>query len=138
MSGLAFDKNFYSALIHNTRLKALTEDRIFNTARPEIDDEEDRIPYIIITNEGVSNESETKDFEFESSTDLVTITVLIVMPSRESLAEISEMVRDTIATQAKDWEGLLDYQFGAGPVQFDSMKPCHFVQFTYRCEVENL
>lgn len=136
---LATDKFFIEALSNSDVVTSAFEGRIFDTARPEIDEEEDKIPYLIVTNEGVQNITESKDDVGESDTDNVTISVLVVATDRQHLAELSQLIRTTLrnAIEATD-EEILDYTFSAGPVQYDGMKPCHFVTLTYQCETENL
>lgn len=145
MTALTIDSFFYNALRSSASVMDATSGRIFNPARPEIDEEEDLVPYIIISNEGVQNDQGTKDDSFESDYDTATVKVLICADDRETLGELSELVRDTIVEYARQEEedpmqigsGLTGYHFSSGPVQFDAMKPCCFVEFSYSCETYN-
>lgn len=141
---LITDKFFYDALCNNADLKEVTKGRIFNTARPEIDEDEDKIPYTIIQNMGTQEHNLTKDGD---TTDHDTITILVVAETREDLGNITTLIRETIkdAIDALDYEdgiesgyNLLDYTFSAGPIQYDGMKPCHFQELTWVCETENI
>lgn len=133
---LTFDKHFYESLSQDAYIKALTDGRIFNPARPVIDEEDDKIPYIIITNDGGSNQEESKDCELEGTRDNVTISVLCVASDRKKLADLIQKVRDVIRISAEDWPRLLQYSLSAGSVQFDPSKPCQYQTLTYQCEIE--
>lgn len=136
---LATDKFFIEALFASHAVKTAFEGRIFDTARPEIDEEEDKIPYLIVTNEGVQNVTESKDDVGESDTDNVTISVLVVATDRQHLAELSQLIRTTLRNAiTEDDNEIIDYSFSAGAIQYDGMKPCHFVTLNYQCETENL
>lgn len=135
---LATDKFFIEALSNSEVVTSAFEGRIFDTARPEIDEEEDKIPYLIVTNEGVQNVTESKDDVCESDTDNVTISVLVVGRDRQDLADLSQCVRNCLREAiTEDEDEILDYTFTAGPVQYDDMKPCHFVTLNYNCVTEN-
>lgn len=136
---LATDKFFIDALVSSEAVLAAFEGRIFDTARPEIDEQEDKIPYLIVTNEGVQNVTESKDDVGESDTDNVTISVLVVGRDRQDLADLSQCVRNCLrdAITDEDCDEIIDYTFTAGSVQYDGMKPCHFVTLNYQCETTN-
>lgn len=141
---LVTDKFFYDALRNNADVIEVTEGRIFNTARPEIDEKVDKIPYIIIQNMGTQEQNLTKD---EDTTDSDTITILVVAETREGLGDMATLIRKTIkdAMDELDYDdgvesgyNMLDYTFSAGAVLYDSMKPCHYQELTWICETENL
>lgn len=141
---LITDKFFYDALRNNADVIEVTEGRIFNTARPEIDEEEDKIPYIIIQNMGTQEQNLTKDGD---TTDNDTITILVVAETREELGDITTLIRQTIkeAMDELDYDdgeklgyNMLDYTFSAGAVMYDFTKPCHYQELTWVCETENL
>lgn len=132
---LTFDKNFYRAIHGDDELNAMTSERIYNPARPEIDDAEDKVPYIIISNEGGRNIDETKDFSNEGKTDAVTISVLCVADDRDSLAWMTQRVRNVIREASGAWNRLQDYSLSTGPVEMDPFKPCHYQTLAYQCEI---
>lgn len=134
---LITDKFFFDALRSDSSLCTLLDGRIFNPARATIDEEEDRVPYIIITLDSVQNDQGTKD-DVESATDTATVSILCVGTNREQLATLTQAVR----TRCKEYywahrEDALspyDWQFSAGPVQYDPMKPCVYQTLTYQCD----
>lgn len=135
---LTTDKLFYDALREDMYILGATQGRIYNTVYPEVETGDDKIPYIIIAHEGVQNQSESKDMPGEGSVDIETISVLIVAGEhdRGPLAELAQQVRNCIKEAAADWD-IYDYSFSAGPVQYDTDKPCYYQTFTYVCETPN-
>ena len=67
--------------LRSETVETLVEHRIFNTMRPEYDEQEDKIPYIIVTYEGMNNDNETKD-SIEGDEDVERVNVLIVAQDR--------------------------------------------------------
>lgn len=139
---LNIDQFFYHALRSNADIIEVTDGRIFNTGRSEVDETEDRIPYIIITFDGASADTYGKDDRCaELST--ATVSVLCVGDEREDLAELTEMVHDTIrqAMEETDFYEHDGWSFviesctpTASAVQMDEMKPCYYQTLTYNCD----
>lgn len=136
---LTTDRFFYRVLAEST-VHEMTDGRIFNPARTTIDEEQDRIPYVIITFESLENQNESKDDDMEGPEDRVIIGVLCVAEDRESLANLAVAVRDAIYGYYQDLAGESyedapqEYQFSAKEVQYDPGKPCCFQQLLYTCE----
>lgn len=135
---LTTDKLFYEALKTATPILQMTGGRIFNTVYPEVAEDKDEIPYIIIAHDGVQNRTDSKDDIGEGSTDIETISILIVAGDRERspLATLAQLVRSRIRQAANQWD-IYDYTFSAGPVQYDMYKPCYYQTLTYVCETPN-
>lgn len=138
---LSTDRFFYDALRNDSDIIATTGGRIFNPGREDIDEEEDKIPYIILSLDGVQNEhADNKDECGEGLVDSDTISVLVVAENRNKLANLANTVRNVLH-QALDefWDedvelygfSIFDYSFSAGPVQLDASKPCCFQTLTY-------
>lgn len=96
--GFATDKLFYEILSADVELAALVGDRIYNTAitKPDFEAENEPVPYIIITFDGLNNDDSTKDDPYEGDTDIVQIGITIAADTREQLATIEQHVRQTI------------------------------------------
>lgn len=138
---LVIDKFFYSALFSSERLYELTHSRIYNTARPEKDETEDVVPYIILTYEGMTNASDHKDTLWEGDEDTETVGVLCVAETREALAELTTEVRRIVKEYAEDGDDELcpnDYTISASAVQYDAAKPCVYQTLTYVCLTDNI
>lgn len=140
---LSTDKFFYDTLIDDPAVMATVEGRIFNPAREDIDEEEDKIPYIIIALEDVQNVTNDKDERGEGLYDQSVISVLVVERNRDKLAVLSEQVRRDMrnainafdaSDEARLGFGITNYTFRAGQVQFDPAKPCCFQQLVYTTE----
>lgn len=138
---------FFARSCRRLSIMETTEGRVFNTGRDEISEEEDKIPYIIITNDGTQNQEESKDAEVETAYDNDTVSVLIVSDTRSHLAELAEEVRNSVRDDVEDMDeemakefGFMieDYSFTASPVEYDPSKPCFFQTLTYQCETQNL
>lgn len=144
--GLRTDIIFAKALQANEHLmKRLPAGNVYNPAITLPDDEVDNapIPYIIIGLTGVQNDDTYKDDDWEGVTDHVQITIIVAAAGRKQLGELTESVRDTIRTYFAAHKGdtsdadfcLIpdDITFTAGPVQYDSIKPCFWQELSYNC-----
>lgn len=139
---LNVDLFFHAALELSPDVINTLGGRVFNTARPEIDEEEDRIPYVIISYDGGGSDGGTKDSRL-STLSSATVSVLIVAESRNDLARIANMVHSSIESafriapeicKDRDWPFVIySASESAGPVQLDPMKPCYFQTLTYQC-----
>lgn len=140
---LSTDKFFFKALSSSEEITEAVDGRIFNPARSTVDENEDKVPYIILTFDGLTNEQGTKD-DVEGETDTVQVGILCVADDRESLATLTEAVR----TQCREYlKSVLDtpgsedadiapsgWTFSADAVQYDDMKPCVFQTLRYACD----
>jgi len=134
---LIADIFFYNALMADNELVSMVDGRIFNPARPTVDEEEDQVPYIIISLDGGQNESETKD-DVEGLTDNVNVSILCVANDRDALGTITEAVRKQVREyfhEQEDEEGTPnDWQFSFSQVAYDPDKPCCFQTLSYQCD----
>lgn len=142
---LSTDRLFYAVLSQDERVYASVQGRIFNTAIDGVQEgERDNtpLPYLVILNNGTTNDAEHKDTGFEGDTDTDRIGVMVVADTRRQLAELAEtvrqVVRTTIAQQSRDMEAdtgiaLEDYAFAAAEVQYDDQKPCYWQTLSYQC-----
>ena len=149
---LATDSIFVTALQSNTDLmEALgyveaTETsegepaRLYCTAIPLPDEDADNVPvpYVIVTFDGLTNDQGTKDDRYESEYDTVNIGVEVAARNIDELHDLTKMVRDTILSYLRTNEtAIMDYNFAAQQIQYDSMKPCYWQILTYQCDVNN-
>ena len=141
MSGLAADKFFFDALRASADINGRVEGRIFNPARATIDEEEDRIPYIIITLDSVTNDGQTKDSDVEGDEDVATVSVLCVDTDRDRLASLTQAVRNQcrayLAATPEADRYIYEWQFTASEVGYDPMKPCCYQTLRYQCDTIN-
>lgn len=142
---LNIDLFFHAALDANASLIESLGGRVFNTARPETDEETDAIPYVIITYDGGGASDNSKD-EYIATLDTATVSVLIVATDRNALADISQQIHDTIVSALEDntiwdsysWPFVIDSCVeSAGAVQYDPSKPCFFQTLTYQCNTDS-
>ena len=142
---LITDKVFYNALRSNAALMAQVGGRIESTSIPVPDDQFDNqpVPYIIITFDGLQNEGFNKDNDFEGDTDKVQIGIEVAAQSRDDLGDIMQTIRETIINYFEDDEGHVwdDYEyvpkfytFSASPIGYDGEKPCYYQTLTYNCD----
>ena len=141
MSGLAADKFFFDALRDSADINGRVEGRIFNPARATIDEEEDRIPYIIITLDSVTNDGQTKDSDVEGDEDVATVSVLCVDSDRDRLASLTQAVRNQcrayLAATPEADRYIYEWQFTASEVGYDPMKPCCYQTLRHQCDILN-
>ena len=151
---LATDSIFVTALQSNSELlEKLTESidddgttvidetpRLYGTAIGLPDDDADNVPvpYIIVTFDGLTNDAGTKDDRYESDYDTVNIGVEVTAKTLDDLHTLTQMVRDTILSYLRTTDtAILDYQFAAQQIQYDSLKPCYWQVLTYQCDTVN-
>ena len=145
---LATDSIFITALQSNgDLLEALGYDaqtgepaRLYCTAIPLPDEDAENVPvpYVIITFDGLTNDQCTKDDRYESEYDTVNIGVEVTARNINELHDLTQTVRDTILSYLRENDtAIMDYNFAAQQIQFDSLKPCYWQVLTYQCDVEN-
>lgn len=136
--GLATDSIFIAALSGDSELMETIGGRLYGTAIPLPDEDLDNVPvpYVIVTFDGLANDSQTKDYTYEGDFDQVTIGVEVVGESLGALHDLTQQVRETILAYMSDEDtSIEDYQFSAQAIQFDSLKPCYWQVLTYQCDV---
>ena len=145
---LATDSIFITALQSNSDLmEALGYDaqtgepaRLYCTAIPLPDEDAENVPvpYVIVTFDGLTNDQCTKDDRYESEYDTVNIGVEVTARNINELHDLTQMVRETILSYLRENDtAIMDYNFAAQQIQFDSLKPCYWQVLTYQCDVEN-
>ena len=142
MSSLATDSIFIAALNADAILMQKIGGRLYSTAIPLPDEEAENVPvpYIIVTLDGLDNDTQSKDDPYEGDYDSVQIGVEITAENREKLAELTQQVRDIIHGYFRSYadderDAVEGYQLSAEPVQYDSMKPCFWQTLRYQCDV---
>ena len=137
---LATDSIFMKAIQSDASLMQKIEGRLYGTAIGLPDEEADNVPvpYVIVTFNGLTNDQGTKDDRYESPYDTVNIGVEVTAKTLDDLHELTQTVRDTILSYLRTNEtAILDYQFAAQQIQYDSLKPCYWQVLTYQCDVTN-
>ena len=138
---LATDSIFIAAIQSNHALVDRIGGRLYGTAIPLPDEDADNVPvpYIIVTFDGLNNDTDTKDCSYESDYDRVNIGVEVTGETIDDLHDLTQTVRDTILSYFRENEtAVSDYTFSADAVQYDSLKPCYWQTLRYQCEVYNL
>lgn len=138
---LQTDAIFIKALRSNEVLTAKLKGRIYDTAIPLPDEEAENapVPYVIVTYDGMANDTSTKDDAYESDSDNVNIGVLVIAETLDELHPLTAMIRDTIhdyfvSHVDEDDEVPLDYNFTAQGITYYSMKPCFWQKLSYQCD----
>lgn len=150
---LALDSIFVSAISSNSDLMKVlgyveeTESdtgipaRLYGTAIPLPDEDAENVPvpYIIVTFNGLNNQTGTKDDVYESQYDQVNIGIEIAAKTLNGLHDLTQTVRDTILSYLRGHEtSIEDYTLSADAIQYDADKPCYWQVLRYQCEVFNL
>lgn len=141
---LTTDVIFVRALKADTELMALLPSGdVHNTsiALPDEDLDNAPLPYVIVSFNGMQNDMGTKD-GYEGDTDTVTIGVEVAAKTREQLGMLTERIRTQVRTYFEElddedtysWLVPYDYNFSAGPVMFDQLKPCYWQELTWQCD----
>lgn len=134
MEKIVADIAVMHSLNRSDALTTLVENRIFNTMRPEYDEQEDKIPYIVVTYEGMTNDNDNKD-SIEGDEDVERVNVLIVAQDRVQLSNIVNAartaIRDYLGGDAFDTYGIADYSVSASAVLGDWTVPCVYQSLNY-------
>ena len=138
------DELFFNALMADADLVLAVGGRIESTCFEVSPDETDNtlLPNIIITDDGLTNQPDSKDVEWESREDRVQASVDVAAEDPKQVKQLIGMVRHAIANyiQSLDDQGedipYLQSLQTAG-VAWDWMKPCYHDVITYTCDVPN-
>lgn len=136
------DSFLVSAIKADARLSGAIDGNIFSTAVPVPDEDLDNVPlpYVIVTYDGMTQDTDTKDQSgYESDSDINTCRVEVVAESRESLAELISDARRAIRKFFEEGDDLSveDYTVSAGRVDYDPQKPCYYQDLTYQITTSN-
>lgn len=141
---IELDKLFYDALQADETLKTAVGGRIVSTCFEVGPDEQDNtpLPCIIVTDDGLTNNQQTKDNVWESGEDRVQASVEVDATSPKQVKRLIRMVRKAISnyitslyTHGEDIPNLQSVQTNG--VAWDWMKPCYHSTVSYQCDVEN-
>lgn len=141
---LITDKVFFNALNASGEIVGATGGRIYNTSIPVPDEQLDNepLPYVIITYDGMKNEGMTKDGSYEGINDKVKVSILVVAEDRELLGDLVESVREQVQSyflnieeDADDYELVpVDYSLEASEIVYNPDAPCYFQTLSYDCD----
>jgi hypothetical protein len=138
------DEIFFNAIMADADLVLAVGGRVESTCFEVSPDDADNtlLPNIIITDDGLTNQPDSKDVEWESREDRVQASVDVAAEDPKQVKQLIGMVRKAIANyiQALDDQGedipYLQSVQTAG-VAWDWMKPCYHDVITYTCDVPN-
>jgi hypothetical protein len=141
---IELDKLFYDALQADETLMTAVGGRIVSTCFEVGPDEKDNtpLPCIIVTDDGLTNNQQTKDNVWEAGEDRVQASVEVDATSPKQVKRLIRMVRNAINnyitslyTQGEDIPNLQSVQTNG--VAWDWMKPCYHSTVSYQCDVDN-
>ena len=143
---LELDELFFNALKADADLVAAVGglDQIESTCFEVSPDEKDntKLPCIIVTDDGLTNNLTNKDVEWESGEDRVQASVEVDGCDPKEVKKLIRMVRKAIANyitslydQGEEIPCLQSVQTSG--VAWDWMKPCYHETITYTCDVQN-
>ena len=138
------DEIFFNAIMADADLVLAVGGRVESTCFEVSPDDADNtlLPNIIITDDGLTNQPDSKDVEWESREDRVQASVDVAAENPKQVKQLIGMVRKAIANyiQALDDQGedipYLQSIQTAG-VAWDWMKPCYHDVITCTCDVPN-
>ena len=141
---IELDELFFNALMADAELVLAVGGRIESTCFEVAPDETDntKLPNIIITDDGLTNQPTTKDMEWESDEDRVQASVDVAAEDPKQVKQLVRMVRKAIANYmatldpTKDEIPCLQSVQTTG-VAWDWMKPCYHDVIIYQCDVDN-
>lgn len=137
--GLATDSIFIAALSQSEDVMDLISGRLYGTAIPMPDEDADNVqaPYVIVTFNGLSNDSQTKDCPYEGDTDNVQIGIEVTADSLGQLHDLTQLIREVVLDYMENLDDnpIADYQLSAQAIVYDPDKPCYWQVLNYQCDV---
>lgn len=135
MEKIVADIAVMQSLNRSDALTTLVENRIFNTMRPELDEREDKIPYIVVSYEGMTNDCDNKDL-CEGAQDVERVNVLCVAQDRIQLANVINVARDAVRSYLNSDDcfakySIEDYEISASAILGDWTVPCVYQSLNY-------
>jgi hypothetical protein len=143
------DRVFIKALQESEEIAELVGDRIYPISIPGTDEEAENepVPYIVVMYDGFQNLYETKDNPYYGDEDRVTISILVTAESPDELAQLTELVRETIdewmmtyqaPEEGEDLTPLIPsaYDVTGSEKTYDWLKPCYQMTLRYNCDTE--
>lgn len=138
------DELFFNAIMADADLVLAVGGRVESTCFEVSPDETDNtlLPNIIITDDGLTNQPDSKDVEWESREDRVQASVDVAAEDPKQVKQLIGMVRKAIANYIQaldDQEEEIPYlqSVQTAGVAWDWMKPCYHDVITYTCDVPN-
>ena len=141
---IALDEILFNALRSDAVLMEDVGGRIVSTCfevGPE-DVDNTPLPCIIVMDDGLQNNPDTKDFEWEAYEDRVTASVEVDAESPKAVKALIRKVRHAIAdyiqTLYNEGEEIPELEsIVSNGIAWDWMKPCYHSTLTYNCIIEN-
>ena len=141
---IELDKLFYDALQADETLMTTVGGRIVSTCFEVGPDEKDNtpLPCIIVTDDGLTNDQQTKDNVWEADEDRVQASVEVDGTSPKQVKHLVRMVRKVINNYVTSLYAQGEYipnlkQVQTNGVAWDWMKPCYHSTVSYQCDVDN-
>ena len=141
---IALDEILFNALRSDAVLMEDVGGRIVSTCfevGPE-DVDNTPLPCIIVMDDGLQNNPDTKDCEWEAYEDRVTASVEVDAESPKAVKALIRKVRHAIAdyiqTLYNEGEEIPKLEsIVSNGIAWDWMKPCYHSTLTYNCIIEN-
>ena len=141
---MELDELFFNALMADSELVLAVGGRIESTCFEVSPDEQDNtpLPCIIVTDDGLTNQPDTKDVEWESTIDRVQASIEVDAKSPKDVKALVGMVRKAVANYIESLADKDEYvpylvSVQTNGVAWDWMKPCYHSTITYQCDVVN-
>ena len=139
---MELDEIFYNALTADSGIMELTGGRIKSTSFevPPTSDDNTPLPYIIITDEPMTNAAGTKDDVWESEWDSVQAGIEIGAASPRKVKDLRRMVRHAIAVYVEAMTENVPYlrSFYNEGITWDWEKPCYWDRLHYQCDMQTI
>lgn len=116
-----------------------TPARIYSTCIevPPTDADNTPLPYIIITDDPLTDEQGTKDDEWESDWDSVQAGIIINAESPKEVKQLRRAVRHAIASYVSNMTENIPQlrSFNNEGISWDWTKPCYYDTLHYQCDM---
>ena len=140
---MALDEIIFNALSADTELMQAVGNRIVSTCFEVGPDEQDKtpLPCIIVMDDGIQNQPDTKDCEWDSFEDRVQASVEIDGRSPREVKHLLRQCRNAVAAYIRELAESGDAipyleSIQTSGIDWDWMKPCYHTTLTYNCTID--
>lgn len=141
---MALDEIIFNALSADTELMQAVGNRIVSTCFEVGPDEQDKtpLPCIIVMDDGIQNQPDTKDCEWEAFEDRVQASVEIDGRSPREVKQLLSQCRNAVAAYIRELAESGDAipyleSIQTSGIDWDWMKPCYHTTLTYNCTIDH-
>lgn len=141
---MALDEIIFNALSADAELMQAVGNRIVSTCFEVGPDEQDKtpLPCIIVMDDGIQNQPDSKDCEWEAFEDRVQSSVEIDGRSPREVKQLLSQCRNAVAAYIRELAESGEVipfleSIQTSGIDWDWLKPCYHTTITYNCTIDH-